>query len=125
MSAIDPFVLGAVLGATPPTTPNGTVTTPAEQADFCAHRIALQAVFNVNAPVVANVAPGTPAAGGVLQVAPPVLQQPAAAAQVPPLQPRAGGISMVRNEMVPWVGGGYTPATAILQPFSVLAYTSW
>jgi hypothetical protein len=122
-AAIDPFDLGVALGATPPTTPNGTATTPAEQADFRAQRIALQAVFNANAPVVANVAPAVPAPP-VPQVAPPVPQQQAAVAPVPPIQPRAGGISMVRNELVPWVGGGYTPATTILQPFSVLAFRS-
>jgi hypothetical protein len=119
MAAIDPFDLRAALGATPLTAPNGTATTPAEQADFRAQRTALQAVFNANAHPAANVAPAVP-------IVPPVapLVQPAAAAQVPPLQPRSGGISVVRNEMVPWVGGGYTPATTILQPFSVLAFRS-
>jgi hypothetical protein len=82
MAAIDPFDLGVALGATPPTTPTGTATTPAEQADFCAQRTALQAIFNANAPPVACVAPAAPAGP---PAAPPL--QPAVAAQAPPLVP--------------------------------------
>jgi hypothetical protein len=116
MAAIDPNDLQAALGATPPTTPTGTNTTAAQQAAFRAQRTALRAVLNVVAPqpavVAAPQAPPAPSAG---QAAP---------LPVVPTRPNAGGLATVKNEQVAWVGGGYTPATAITKPFSVLAYRS-
>jgi hypothetical protein len=84
MAAIDPNDLQAALGATPPTTPNGTNTTAAQQATFRAQRTALQTVLNiVVCPPAVVVAPQAP------PVAPPAV--PAAPPPVVPNVPNAGG----------------------------------
>jgi hypothetical protein len=122
MAAIDPNDLQAALGATPPTTPNGTNTTAAQQATFRTQRTALQAVLNVIVPPpAAIIVPQAPQAApqGAAQAA-----GQAAPLPVVPTRPNAGGLATVKNEQVAWVGGGYTPATAITKPFSVLAYRS-